>query len=141
MKNVNPYIHFNGNAEEAFCFYRSVFGGDFSVMKRFRDLPDLMVKFLEDEGDKMMHIALPLGKNSMLRGSDTPKSLGTHNERENRSKIYISTESKEEADKLFQGLSADGQVEMPMENAPWNAYFGMLRDKYGIEWMIEYTVD
>lgn len=138
MKCVNPYIHFNGNAEEAFGFYRSVFGRDFAVLTRFRDLPGL--KFPKEEADKIMHIALPMGKNNMLLGSDTPKSMGWHNENETRSKISVSTDSKEEADKLFTGLSADGTVEMPMETAPWGAYFGMFRDKYGIEWMIDYTV-
>lgn len=137
MKHINPYIHFNRNAEEAFGFYRSVFGGDFATLKRFRDFPEF--KFSEEEADKIMHIALPLGESNMLLGSDTPMSLGTHNENETRSKISVSTESKEEADKLFQGLSAGGTVEMPMEAAPWGAYFGMFRDKYGIEWMIDYT--
>lgn len=137
MTHINPYIHFNGNAEEAFGFYRSVFGGDFVTLKRFRDFPDF--KFPEEEAYKIMHIALPVGANNMLLGSDTPKSMGTHNESETRSKISVSTESKAEADKLFQGLSAGGTVEMPMEEAPWGAYFGMFRDKYGIEWMIDYT--
>lgn len=137
MKQINPYIHYNGNAEEAFGFYRAVFGGNFATLKRFRDFPDFKVP--EEEADKIMHIALPVGGNNMLLGSDTPKSMGTHNENETRSKISVSTESREEADKLFQGLSAGGTVEMPMEDAPWGAYFGMFRDKYGIEWMIDYT--
>jgi len=85
-----------------------------------------------------MHIALPIGKNSMLMGSDTPEFMGRHNEHENRSKISVSAESKEEADHLFNGLSAGGTVEMPIEDSPWGSYFGMFRDKYGIEWMVDF---
>ena len=85
-----------------------------------------------------MHIALPIGKCSILMGSDTPAVLGVHNEQETRSKISISADSKEEADKLYQGLSADGHVEMPIQDSPWGTYFGMFRDKFGIEWMIDF---
>jgi len=86
-----------------------------------------------------MHIALPIGKNSVLMGSDTPEFMGRHNENENRSKISVIAESKEEADKIFNGLSAGGNVEMPIGESPWGSYFGMFRDKYGIEWMIDYS--
>ena len=139
MAQINPYIHFNGNAEEAFTFYKSVFGGEFAMVSRFKDLsfPGLTVS--EKEADKIMHIALPIGKHSLLMGSDTPEFMGRHNENENRSKISISAESKEEADKLFNGLSASGNVEMPIADSPWGSYFGMLRDKYGIEWMVDFT--
>lgn len=92
----------------------------------------------ESEANRIMHIALPIGKGSVLMGSDTPEFMGKHNLRENRSKISISAESKEEADHLFNGLSAGGEVEMPMEDSPWGSYFGMFRDKYGIEWMIDF---
>jgi PhnB protein len=91
----------------------------------------------EKESNKIMHIALPIGKN-LLMANDVPEILGRTNENENRSKISISAESKEEADKLFNGLSAGGQIEMPMEESPWGTYFGMFRDKYGIEWMVDY---
>lgn len=84
-----------------------------------------------------MHIALQIGPN-VLTGNDVPEILGRTNENENRSKISISTESREEADKLFNGLSAGGQIEMPIEDSPWSTYFGMFRDKYGIEWIVEY---
>ena len=135
MAKINPYIHFNGNAEEALNFYKSVFGGEFATIVRFKEMsiPGLS----EQEADKIMHIALPIGS-SVLMASDTPESMGRHNENENRSKISISAESKEEADKLFNGLSAGGQVEMPIGDSPWGSYFGMFRDKYGFEWMIDF---
>jgi len=84
-----------------------------------------------------MHIALPIGK-SVLMGNDVPESMGPTNENENRSKIAISAQSKEEADKLYNGLSAGGQVEMPIGDSPWGSYFAMFRDKYGIEWMVDF---
>lgn len=139
MASINPYIHFNGNAEEAFTFYKSVFGGEFARVARFKDLPGSEHPFSEKEANKIMHIALPIGKSSLLMGSDTPEFMGRHNENENRSKIAVTAESKEEADKLFNGLSAGGNVEMPIGNSPWGSYFGMFRDKYGIEWMIDFA--
>lgn len=138
MAQINPYIHFNGNAEEAFTFYKSVFGGEFTTIARFKDMAMEGNPVSESEAEKIMHIALPIGKNSVLMASDTPSFMGTHNENENRSKIYISAESKEEADHLFNGLSAGGQVEMPISESPWGTYFGMLRDKFGFEWMVDF---
>ena len=138
MAQINPYIHFNGNAEEAFTFYKSVFGGDFAMVMRFKDMNIPESIATESEANKIMHIALPIGKHDILMGSDSPIALGTHNLNETRSKISISAESKEEADQLFNGLSEGGQIEMPIEDSPWGSYFGMFRDKYGIEWMIEY---
>lgn len=139
MAEINPYIHFNGNAEEAFNFYKSVFGGEFAMISRFKDLSFEGQQFSEKEANKIMHIALPIGKGSILMGSDTPEFLGRQNENENRSKISINASSKEEADKLFNGLSAGGNVEMPMDDSPWGSYFGMFRDKYGIEWMVSFN--
>ncbi len=139
MATINPYIHFNGNAEEAFTFYKSVFGGEFAMVSRFKDMPANPEHAIsESEANKIMHIALPIGKTSVLMASDTPEFMGKHNENETRSKISISAESKEEADKLFNRLSVGGQVEMPIADSPWGSYFGMFRDKYGIEWMIDY---
>lgn len=139
MASINPYIHFNGNAEEAFTFYKSSFGGDFDKIIRFKDMPanpDFPIP--ASEANKIMHIALPISKNNQLMGSDTPEMLGKHNENETRTKISINAESKEEADKLFNGLSAGGQVEMPIADSPWGTYFGMFRDKFGIEWMVDF---
>lgn len=137
MALINPHINFNGNAEEAFRFFQSVFGGAFATIVRYKDLPMEGHPIGEAEKDKIMHIALPIGGN-ILMGNDVPEFMGRVNERENRSKISISAESREEADRLFSGLSAGGEVEVPMDDSPWGSYFGMFRDKYGIEWMIDY---
>ncbi|MBR2648856.1 MAG: VOC family protein [Sediminibacterium sp.] len=141
MPSINPYIHFNGNAEEAFTFYKSVFGGEFVTVVRFKDMPpNPEYPFPEAEADKIMHIALPIGNHNVLMASDTPSFMGTHNEKETRSKISIGATSKEEADKLYTGLSAGGEIEMPIGESPWGSYFGMFRDKYGIEWMIDFDL-
>jgi PhnB protein len=137
MALINPHINFNGNAEEAFTFYKSVFGGAFAKIMRFKDLASPEFPVSEEEANLIMHIALPIGKN-VLMGNDVPPSMGKTNENENRSKISISAESKEEADKLFNGLSTGGQIEFPIADSPWGSYFGMFRDKYGIEWMVDF---
>lgn len=137
MANINPHINFNGNAEEAFHFYKSVFGGEFTKIVRFKDLASTEFQVTENEANKIMHIALPIGS-SILMANDVPEIMGRTNENEHRSKIVISAESKGEADKLFNGLSAGGQIEMPISESPWGAYFGMFRDKYGIEWMVNF---
>lgn len=137
MALINPHINFNGNAEEAFTFYKAAFGGEFAQIVRFKDIASDEFPVAEKEADKIMHIALTIGKN-LLMGNDVPESMGRTNEMENRSKICINTESREEADKLFNGLSAGGSVEYPMSDSPWGTYFGMFRDKYGIEWMIDF---
>ncbi|MFN8416554.1 MAG: VOC family protein [Cytophagaceae bacterium] len=137
MPTINPHINFNGNAEEAFTFYKSVFGGEFAQVVRFKDMPMPGFEIPEKEANKIMHIALPIGS-SILMANDVPEILGKTNENENRSKIVITADSKEEASRLFNGLSVDGQVEMPMDESPWGTYFGMFRDKYGIEWMVDF---
>lgn len=137
MALINPHINFNGNAEEAFGFYKSVFGGEFTKIIRFKDISSPEYPIPENEANKIMHIALPIGKN-ILMANDVPESMGKVNENENRSKIFISAESREEADKLFNGLSAGGTIEMPIADSPWDSYFGMFRDKYGIEWMVNF---
>jgi PhnB protein len=129
MALINPHINFNGNAEEAFNFYKSVFGGEFARIMRLKDLSSPEFPVAENDANKIMHI---------LMGNDVPESMGPVNEQENRSKISISAESREEADKLFNGLSAGGQVEMPIGDSPWGSYFGMFRDKFGIEWMVDF---
>jgi PhnB protein len=137
MAQINPHINFNGNAEEAFTFYKSVFGGEFAKLIRFKDISIPEFPLTDNEANKIMHIALPIGRNVLI-ANDVPESMGRTNENENRSKISISTESKEEADKLFSGLSAGGQIEAPIGDSPWGSYFGMLRDKYGIEWIVDF---
>ncbi len=138
MKAINPWINFNGNAEEAFTFYKSVFGGAFSKIVRFKDLQSTEFQVAEIDANKIMHIALPIGRNNILIGNDVPEFMGRVNENENRSKISVSTESREDADKIFNGLSAGGEVEGPIGDSPWDTYAGMFRDKYGIEWIVEY---
>jgi PhnB protein len=137
MALINPHINFNGNAEEAFTFYKSVFGGEFEKIIRYKDIASAEFPVAEHEAHKIMHIELPIGPN-MLMANDVPESMGKTNENENRSKIVINAESREEADKLFNGLSAGGIIEMPIGDAPWGPYFAMFRDKYGIEWMVEF---
>jgi PhnB protein len=139
MSTLNPWINFNGNAEEALTFYKSVFGGEFSKIVRFKDLASEAFPIPEKEANKIMYIALSIGAGVMLIANDVPEVMGKVNERENRSKILVNVESKAEAERLFAGLSAGGEVEGPMGDSPWGSYAGMSRDKYGIEWLIEFS--
>ena len=138
MATINVYINFNGNAEEAFTFYKSVFGGEFTRVARFKDLASPELSVAPGDAEKIMHIALPIGTN-VLMGNDVPESMGRANENEHRSKISINCDSKEEADRLFTGLSEGGSIEFPIGDSPWNSYFAMFRDKYGIEWMVDFA--
>jgi PhnB protein len=139
MTTIQPWINFNGNAYEAFTFYKSIFGGEFTKVLRLKDLagPEFLVS--ETDAEKIMQIVLPIGGSTVLVGNDVPSFLGKVNENENRSKIYLHVESKDEAEKIFVGLSVDAQVEAPLGDSPWGTYFAMLRDKYGIEWVVEYA--
>ncbi len=137
MALINPYINFNGNAEEAFNFYKSVFGGEFALIIRFKEMSSPEFPIAENDANKIMHIALPVGKNVLI-GNDVPESMGVVNENENRSKISVSAQSREEATRLFSGLSAGGNIEVPIGDSPWGSYFGMFRDKYGIEWIVDF---
>lgn len=137
MTTINPYINFNGNAEEAFTFYKSVFGGEFGKIVRFKDIATAEFPVPEKDANKIMRITLPIGPNTLI-ANDVPEMMGPVNENENRSKIAITADSREEADRLFNGLSAGGTVEMPMDQSPWGTYFSMFRDKYGIEWTVEF---
>lgn len=139
MANICSHIHFNGNTEEAFDLYRSVFGGEYTRLKRFKDLNNPDFKFPEDEQNKIMLIQLPIGGGCILSGSDVPNFLGVVSEEENRSKILIIAENKLEAEHLFNGLSAGGTIEMPLDEGPWGSNLGTFRDKYGVEWMVEYV--
>ena len=139
MSTLNTWINFNGNAQEALTFYKSVFGGEFTKIVRFKDLASDEFPIPQKEENKIMYIALPIGTGALLIANDVPEVMGQVNERENRSKILVRTDSKEEADRLFTGLSADGEVEGPIGDSPWGSYAGMFRDKYGIEWLIEFA--
>lgn len=137
MATINPYINFNGNAEEAFTFYRSVFGGEFGKITRFKDIASAEFPVSEAEANKIMRITRSIGPNVLI-ANDVPEAMGRVSEIENRSKIAVIVETKEEADRIFSGLSAGGSVEMPMAESPWGTYFAMFRDKYGIEWTVEF---
>lgn len=136
MTTINPYINFNGNAEEAFNFYQSVFGGEFGKIVRFKDIASPEFPVGEADANKIMRISLPIGPNILI-ANDVPSFMGPVNEKENRSKIAVTAESREEGERIFNGLSVGGEVEMPMGESPWGTYFAMFRDKYGIEWTIE----
>jgi PhnB protein len=137
MIQINPHINFNGNAEEAFTFYKTVFGGEFSKIIRFKDIKSEEFPIPDKEAHKLMHIALPIGQN-FLFANDILEIMGQVSENENRSKIAITAESKEEAYKIFNGLSTGGQIEMPIDENPDGTYFAMFRDKFGIEWMVKF---
>lgn len=139
MTTINPWINFNGNALEAFTFYKSIFGGEFTKIIYLKDLASAEFPVGDIDADKIMQIVLPISATNVLIGNDVPSFMGKVNENENRSKISVSTDSKEEADAIFNGLSVGGQVEAPMSESPWGTYFGMLRDKYGIEWTVEFS--
>jgi len=136
MAAINPYLTFDGNCDEAFEFYKSVFGGDFLTMMRFGDM-DTGQPVQESEKNRVMHVALPIGPGNILMASDIPAAMGPLTIGNNFS-ISINADSEAEADKLFAGLSAGGKVTMPMGKVFWGAYFGMFTDKFGIQWMINY---
>jgi len=139
MTTVNVYLNFDGQCEEAFEFYKSVFGGKFSYKGRFSEMPqDENNKLSEADGNKIMHVSLPISAETNLFGSDTIGAWSPKLVQGNNYSISINASSKEEADRLFNGLSAGGQVTMPLENTFWGAYFGMFVDKYGINWMVNF---
>ena len=138
MKAVNPYLNFNGNTEEAFTFYRSVFGGDFLAVIRFSDFPG-MEGLAADDAGKLAHIALPLGTGNILMGTDALESKGHNLTMGTNSYISLETESAEEAARLFDGLSAGGRVEMPLQLTEWAEKYGSCVDRFGVQWMVSYT--
>ena len=139
MITIDPYLNFNGNTEEAFNFYKNVLGGDFSNVSRFNEMPPQEEKPVsKEEGEKLMHIALPISKETMLMGSDTGGEWAANYQQGNNFSVSLNTDSKEEADRLFNGLSKGGNATMPMADTFWGDYFGMLTDRFGINWMISY---
>lgn len=140
MTTVNIYLMFNGNCEEAFNFYKSVLGGDFPYVGRYKDIPaNEGTPVSPDDAEKIMHISLPVSKETMLMGSDTGGEWASDYSQGNNFSISINTESKEQADKFFNGLSEGGFVTMPMNNTFWGDYFGMFRDKFGVNWMVSFN--
>ena len=137
MATVNPYLNFNGNTEEAFKFYKSVFGGEFITIQRFKDTPEAD-NIPEADRDKIMHIALPVGDGTILMATDALESMGHPLTVGNNFYMSVNAVSEKEADKLFAALSAGGRITIPLEKAFWGAYFGIFTDKFGIQWMINY---
>lgn len=136
---VNIYLNFQGNAEEAFEFYRSVFGGEFSSVVRFKDMPMEGVEIPDADQDKMMHISLPLDEDEVLMASDALESLGQKLVVGNNAYVSVHPDSREEADRIFKGLSEGAEIEMPMGDQIWGDYFGSLRDRYGVGWMVNHA--
>lgn len=137
MATINPYLNFKGNTEEAFNFYKSVFGGEFTAVQRFKDSPGCENMPAAD-GDKIMHISLPIGKGNVLMATDAVGKQAEAFQRGTDFQLSLSTESEKETEDLFKGLSAGGTVIMPLEKAFWGAYFGMCKDKFGITWMVNF---
>ncbi len=140
MATLNPYLNFQGNTEEAFNFYKSVFGGEFSSFVRFSDMSAAGGGNIPvEDQSKIMHVALPVGKGNTMMATDMLASTGQSIKNGNRITLALEADSKEEADRLFNALGAGGKVEVPIADAPWGAYWGMLFDKYEIQWMVNYT--
>lgn len=139
MRSINPYLNFTGECEAAFNFYKSVFGGDFVQMSRYKDMPPAEDREAMDiDGDLIMHVSLPISKESILMGSDAGGEWAKHTVTGNNVQLSLSVDSQEEADRIFSALGAGGLAKMPMEKTFWGSYFGMLTDKFGINWMISY---
>ncbi len=142
MARINPYLTFNGNCEEAFNFYKSVFGGEFDHIGKFKDMPENPeCPISESDKNKVMHVSLPISKETILMGSDTSGEWSNNFNQGNNFSISINTDNIKEADKLFSDLSQKGKIMMPMNKTFWNSYFGMFTDKYGIQWMVSCALD
>jgi PhnB protein len=138
-RSISPYLTFPGNCEEAFNFYKSVFGGEFPYLGRFKDMPPSDDQPMpESEGNKIMHVSLPIGGNTVLMGSDSSEAFGHATIMGNNFSISLTATSQAEADKLYSGLSEGGTKTMPMNKTFWGSYFGMLTDKFGIQWMVSF---
>ena len=138
MLSTNPYLHFNGNTAEAMNFYRSVLGGEFTIYQRFKDIPG-GERMPANEQDKIIHISLTVSDNITIMATDALESMGNAVTAGDNFHININAENEKEVDRLFANLSAGGKVEMPLNKTLWGAYFGMCRDKFGLQWMIGYT--
>ncbi len=139
MLSVNPYLNFNGNTEEAFNFYKSVFGGEFIALQRFKDTPEGS-KVSDKDKEKIMHISLPIGKGNILMATDAPESMGQEPlVFGNNFHLSLETETDAEADKIFKALAAGGKIKLPLQKMFWGAYFGMLQDKFGVQWMVSHN--
>lgn len=141
MAQINPYLNFNGDCEAAFKFYRSIFGGDFQQLSRYKEMPGSEANpEMEMDGELIMHVSLPISRETSLMGSDVGGEWAQHMVAGNNIQLSVNAESREEADRIFKGLGEGGHVKMPMEKTFWDAYFGMLTDKFGISWMVNYDL-
>jgi PhnB protein len=139
MITINTYLTFNGNCEEAFNFYKSVFGGEFAHVGRFSEMPDdPRFPIAEEDKNKIMHMSYPINKEAVIMGSDTGGEWASHFSQGNNFSLSINTDSQEEADRLFNSLSVNGKVIMPMNKTFWGSYFGMFTDQFGIQWMVSF---
>ncbi len=139
MKAANPYLNFSGNTEEAFSFYRSVFGGEFLAVVRFKDFRGNAMQIPEGERDKIAHIALPLGDGNILMGTDVLPSQGHALTLGNNVYLNLEADSEEEAERLFNALSTGGRIEMPLQKTEWAEKYGICADAFGVQWMVNYT--
>ncbi|MCD6012168.1 MAG: Glyoxalase/bleomycin resistance protein/dioxygenase [Flavipsychrobacter sp.] len=140
MPSVNVYLTFNGNCEDAFNFYKSVFGGEFPYIGRYKDMPQEGGKEIApEEGNKIMHVSLPVGNSTVLMGSDTGGEWASNYKEGNNFSISVNADSKDQADQIFNGLANGGMVTMPMNKTFWGDYFGMCTDKFGINWMMSFN--
>lgn len=137
MPVINPYLNFPGNTEEAFNFYKSVFGGEFIVVQRFRDTPEAD-RVPENEKDKIMHIAFPIGKGNILMATDALASMGHTITHGTNFHLSIDADSEAQTNTLFAALSEGGKITVPLAKMFWGAYFGMCTDKFGVQWMVNY---
>jgi PhnB protein len=136
MFKVHPYLNFDGNCEVAFNFYKSVFGGAFSSVMRFKQLPPSEHQVPASEGEKIMHMSLPIGESTILMGSDISQGMGQKLSNGNSVYISLQPDNTAEARKLYEGLSSGGTIEMPLGKMFWGDWFASFRDKFGIQWMI-----
>jgi len=143
MTSVNVYLTFDGNCEEAFNYYKSIFGGEFSFVGRFKDMPpqESMPPLSDKMKEQIMHISLPFGNGTAIMGSDAGDEWGPKMKVGNNFSISVNTDSKENADRYFNGLSHSGHITMPMGDTFWGDYFGMCTDKFGINWMVSYNAE
>ena len=139
MARINPYLHFMDNAEEAFNFYKSVFGGEFATVMRYGEMPGCdELKLSDGDKTKIMHIALPVGNDTVLMASDSIAASGQTHKEGNNFSISVSLDSRDDADRVFKGLADGGKETMPLQDTFWGAYFGMIEDRFGVNWMVNY---
>lgn len=141
MTTIYPYLSFNGNCLKAFEFYRSIFGGEFNYIGRFSEMPADQFKIPDDQKDRIMHVTLPIRDGCILMGSDVIESKEHQYVKGNNFSISLSADSKEDADRLFDGLSEAGEVTFPINETFWGSYYGTFTDKFGIQWMVSFALD